>query len=147
MRKLLLLTVVGCLAGAVQHLAAEDYWEQVHTDGQVNGRFWNGATMEGKMSFLMGFTGGLVHAKLIHEAVTVENSYPFSMTNGEVGKALDRFYDTPENMKIPIGFALVICRQRLEGAPEAEIQEHILVFRRYSTTPVIAPVAPTTAKQ
>jgi hypothetical protein len=146
MRRFLLLTVV-CFA-ATMHLAAEEsWWEQVHSDGQVNGRFWNAATMEGKMSFLMGFSGGLAHAKYIHEAVTVENSYPFSMTNGEVGKALDRFYDTPENLQIPIGFALVICRQRLQGTPEAEIQEHILVFRKYAAATGTPAATPATAKQ
>jgi hypothetical protein len=59
----------------------------------------------------------------------VENSYPAGLTAGEILKALDRFYDTPENIRIPIGLALTICRQRLAGLSEVDAQKNILVFR------------------
>jgi len=70
-------------------------------------------------------------------------------TGGQAANTvLDRFFDTPENMLIPIGMGLVICRQRLGGVTEEKIQDITLTFRAYAANPIplTAPVPPTPVK-
>jgi len=113
-----------------------------HTNGTANGRFWNDLAPNQKSAYLNGLWDGLAQAKGFLNAANVESLYPLGLTNGEIDKALDRFYDTPENIQVPIGWALVICRQRLQGVDESEVQKHILTFRQYAViAPTLTPAA------
>jgi hypothetical protein len=103
----------------------------LNTNDMANGRFWNDLAANQKSIYITGLADGLSHAQGLHHGeADVWNSYPLGLANGEIAKALDRFYDTPENVQIPVAWALAICRQRLHGEAESEVQNHILSFRQ-----------------
>lgn len=106
-----------------------DQWRTLLTWGVANGRYWNQLLPVQKVHYVQGFMDGVAMAQSIDSAVNAPKSIPYGLTNGEIIKSLDRFFDTPENVQIPISLALFICRQRLDGVAEAEVQKHILGLR------------------
>jgi hypothetical protein len=113
-------------------------WDQWHTGNQANGRFWNDmATIENasgsteKSTYLMGFADALT----LPEA---KNVFPYGLRTEEIVKALDRFFDTPENLRITIANALVVCHERLAGMAEPDLQKLILKMRALSAPPTNA---------
>jgi hypothetical protein len=58
-----------------------------------------------------------------------ERDWPKSANVGEVGKALDQFYEDPANMQITVLHAIVPIKMRFEGRDPKNIEELILLAR------------------
>jgi len=74
-----------------------DQWRTLLTWGVANGRYWNQLLPVQKVHYVQGFMDGVAMAQSIDSAVNAPKSIPYGLTNGEIIKSLDRFFDTPEN--------------------------------------------------
>lgn len=112
--------------------------DTMKTNNQLNGRFWRPLNDTAKIHFLAGYWVAL-------DAVSMTNSdgsfekyktglkvfYPAKLTATEVFKALDMFYETPENGPIAICFALSFISSRSEGNLSEEVlQERLRSLRK-----------------
>jgi hypothetical protein len=85
------------------------------TLGFVNGRLWNGSNIDMKLSYIVG----------IAEAVSLTSGDVFryfgrNLNAAENAKAVDRFYEDPGNLPVPVSFALQIVAMKANGEkPEA----------------------------
>jgi hypothetical protein len=100
------------------------------TNGLLNGRFWKAQTTAQKEIFLLGYATGsydgalLVSARAGHDGTPVlKELFPTGMSPAEVALAVDRFYATPENIRVVINAAIKIVAMRTAGADEAKIQK------------------------
>jgi hypothetical protein len=82
------------------------------TDGQPNGRFWNYISADAKFGFVIGYCA----------AATGPLKCPTEAEFGEIEKATDRFYQDPENLRLPIAVSVQVFARRLEGMSEATIR-------------------------
>ena len=48
----------------------------------------------------------------------------------DIIKGLNRFYDQPENLKLPVRIALHILAMKVAGKPPAEIESELAGYRR-----------------
>jgi hypothetical protein len=110
-----------------------------------NGRLWKAIAGEApKTAYLAGYLNGITFAlgstpptkgQSLEENLKSINElrsrlFPFGLTVNEVKTALDRFYDTPENLPIPIANALTIISGRASGIDEPTLQQMIANLRR-----------------
>jgi len=114
------------------------------TGGFCNGRFWNALDDQTKLAWVEAYSNGVTYALLTtaisargadpsrdQEAVTarIQSIFP-SLTWGEVRKALDRFYDSPENGPIPMPEAVRVLSMKVAGVPQAEIDRRVAHMRQ-----------------
>jgi hypothetical protein len=90
------------------------------TEGQPNGRFWNQIPADAKFGFVVGFCA----------AATGVLSCPAEAQFGEIEKAIDRFYQEPENLRLPVAVAIQTFARRLSGMSEANIQAFLESARK-----------------
>jgi hypothetical protein len=116
----------------------QDGWASMHTGGLVNGRYWNRLdNAQFKAIYVIGFSDG------VNQAGKPDDKklwFPWGMSNAEIVKSLDRFYDTPENLRIAVTNALIVCSARLRGMSEEDVQKMVLLMRQGSVD------KPTTSK-
>jgi len=93
------------------------------TNGMCNGRHWQ--VFMDKGNYLVGFLDGLRAARSPSRPYIPE---PLSMV--ELVKAVDRFYQEPENLAIPVPEALRIVALKANGAPQSEIDSVSAAARR-----------------
>jgi hypothetical protein len=85
------------------------------TLGFVNGRLWNTASIDMKVSYIVG----------IAEAVALMSGDLFryfakDLSPQEEAKSVDMFYNDPGNLAVPVSFALQIVAMKANGGkPEA----------------------------
>jgi hypothetical protein len=113
------------------------------------GRFWHIMHDEGKVAWLMGYHDGLLEAALaasvfanpnttVEEGIKLQAritqvNFPSGMTYPEIAKALDQFYDTPENLRIDLRDGLQIVLLRSAGMPPSTIEDTIAKYRKQAT--------------
>ena len=90
------------------------------THGLYNGRFWG--TLERKadlkLVFLLGVNDALTDGAPEHYDVYL----PKGVTNRETIQAVDVFYVTPENLRVPIMWALSVVSLRAKGGSTEEVE-------------------------
>jgi hypothetical protein len=133
--------VVFAIVLAVWQPLNADPPDDWYTDNMLNGRFWNGLKGEGEWAqgyFLMGYldrhntTDQMGWAPSCALDTKEADMWPKKLKVGEVAKLLDRFYDEPENLNIPIRFALHIVATRSAGKSEGQIADETLLCRKLS---------------
>lgn len=63
-------------------------------------------------------------------AATGSLACPTQAEFGEIEKAIDRFYQGPENLRLPIAVAVQVFTRRLEGMSDATIQAFLESARK-----------------
>lgn len=89
----------------------------VRTGEMSNGRMWASMSLDIKVMYLTGIKDILIATKPPEETQYLPGRYSV----GEVAKSIDRFYDSPENILIPVVFALRVCIMKFNGASPALI--------------------------
>jgi len=85
------------------------------TLGFVNGRSWNNATADMKLSYIIGIAEASSLA-----GVDVTRFVAKNLSPAEDAKGVDRFYEVTENLPIPVSFAMQIVAMKANGEkPEA----------------------------
>lgn len=107
---------VVCLVGGGLLFAADKPEE---TLGLRNGRFWNSLADEARPFFLIGMLEGWQFHQLRAGAFTVKEAKAFwtstSFTIGDLGDMLTSVYSEPENLDLPIGWAMMACHAVKRG--------------------------------
>jgi hypothetical protein len=115
------------------------------TGGFCNGRLWNVLDEQTKLAWLEAYSNGVTYALLTTAITTrvndapsqvyasvsakIESIFP-SLTWVEVRKALDRFYDSPENGPISMPEAVRVLSMKVAGVPQAEIDKRVAYMRQ-----------------
>jgi hypothetical protein len=90
----------------------------------LNGRFWMGLADLGedvilfKTVFVMAATDGLSETPPQKRSLYI----PGSLTNAETVAALDAFYKVPENLPVPVMWALSVVSLRAKGGSQADVE-------------------------
>ena len=124
---LLFLIAAVALCGQTVPGNSNPEWQ---TGGLLNGRFWNAQTKTMKESFVLGYaTGSYDAALLVFERAgrdgtpLLKELFPGGMNPSEVAQAVDKFYATPENIRVVVNAAIKIVAMRVAGADDAKIQK------------------------
>lgn len=106
--------------------------------GHVNGRFW--VLLDDTHGARPGEATGIIKGLLlmgmkdaVEEVGTPEQRAAHiaeSLNVEEIGKALDVFYKAPENLPVPIVWALRVVALRAKGADLAEVEKVIAQCRK-----------------
>lgn len=94
-----------------------------------DGRFWQHLTTPPgtKFSYILGISEGVTFVGSLFQ----RNVYfPNSLSSDEFIKAIDKFYDQPENLPIPIMQAMRMVTARVNGADPVAIEKEIATLRR-----------------
>jgi hypothetical protein len=128
--------------------AQNDLERQYKTGPQYNGHFWVDMAPEHKVAYLSGY-GDALNTVTLLDGPAVNGVFPFGLRMGEIVKGIDRFYDTPENLRITIAGAIAVFNARFAGVSEDKIQKGILELREEAAAALRAdrPAAPPTAQQ
>ena len=99
--------------------------------GHVNGRFW--VLLDDTHGARPGEAAGIIKGLLlmgmkdaVAEAGTPAQRATYfaeSLNVEEIGKALDGFFNAPENLPVPIVWALRVVAMRAKGADLAEVEK------------------------
>ena len=103
----------------------------METGGALNGRFWTGIQLDGKRMFLTGFVEGF-HVASAQDSSRGQIDQAWLPQHGIVDdavKGLDKFYAQPENLRLPIIFAIRVFAMQVAGKPQPEIDRSITGFR------------------
>jgi len=106
---LLLIVILGLPLAAAPPAQDPDM-----TCGQENGRAWHDMDSPTKVGFILGLRATMAHLA-IRGVVDLEQRHRYlvdQLTFGETARAVDRFYETPENMPIPILWAMEVIANR-----------------------------------
>jgi hypothetical protein len=132
-----LLVMLGCGFVLVASGLAQDRiprMDTVITAGLFNGRFWVTAESATKTAYLAGYHD---HEIVFSDATAPdvasaekENALWPPLTIGEISKGLDNFYGQPENLDLPIRFALRVLAMKVVGRPQPEIDGWVTAYRR-----------------
>jgi hypothetical protein len=124
--------IAALAVGLAGIMMAETNQERWNTCGLYNGRYWQDFATD-EMHHL-AFLGGVM--SLISAQEDKDNKWIWTqkMTVGEMSKSLDKVYQDPANMRIPIVFALAVASSRFNGATEKDITMFEVKMRRYAQT-------------
>jgi len=112
MLKAILVLTLCASSVCAQSTASENF-----TAKMVNGRGWVLMSDVQKFTYLTGI-------KDILFAIQPENAKMFSVDGfrtDETAKSIDLFYAVPENLRIPIVFALSVSSAKFKGASQAQL--------------------------
>ncbi len=98
----------------------------------MNGRGWTKMTGPMRAVYVMGLTNGLRYGDVVCEKSSLAELYIAPATIEEVVKALDRLYEDPANVWIPVLNALGIYVRQLDGATAEEIANEVVGLREYA---------------
>ncbi len=105
-----------------------------------NGRLWNVLNSGEKTIYVQAFIEGLsasgVERKIIDEYTAS------AATVGEAKRGIDQFYQKPENLALPIFFALRTFTDKVKGVPAADIDAKLAAVRKYYSSIVVTPATP-----
>jgi len=152
MRRYIVVLVISSLALSFRCLA-DELAEQIKTLGQVNGRYWQSLSFDSKVTFLIAFDEGYKLAaprgitwnlqkivgdekaaavdKEIKEMFKLESYLPEGMSYGEIAKGVDRIYESPENLVIPVKDVLTLVTRKVHGASQADIDQSAARLRGF----------------
>jgi len=149
MKKLSLMALIFA-ALAVPFLAQENAPDQ--TAGYYNGRFWAKLGASGKLGWVTGYVDGLstgltVAGSKDAPGKTAAAAFPFDMAFGEIVKAVDQFYEAPENARIPLWVALFGVNHKAHGDSPAQMEDWAATQRKQwsqdrSAVPISLPIDP-----
>jgi hypothetical protein len=107
------------------------------SEGLLNGRYWNAQSAESRVDFIVGYSEHLTIAEATGWKEEDGTYFPHSPVSfGEIAKGLNRIYDAPENLNIPISFAIYVFQLRVTGKSEPYIAVRLEYLRnRYSAQP------------
>ena len=129
-----------CVAIALIAVSASAQAPKV-TAGLHNGRAWIDSDEGTRVAFLMGYSD---HHIVFADAPIRDNGirskypsadsqesdwWPAHLTFGEISKAVTKFYDEPENVRLPIRYALCITALRVRGTAPSEIERLTAFYR------------------
>jgi hypothetical protein len=99
---------------------------------EVEKLVWLHAYREGLMAAIMASYEGRGESFVVARDLVpkMRGLYPEDLTNGEVGSALDSFYNTPENAPVPISFALQAINMKAVGVEQSKIDSFVAGSRR-----------------
>jgi hypothetical protein len=120
--------LLGLITGM---LCLAQFPSSMETGGALNGRFWTGLQLDGKRMFLTGYAEGL------HVASASDSAYdqiaqtwlPQHGITDDAVKGVDKFYVQPENLRLPIIFAIRVFAMQIAGRPQAEIDRVMVGLR------------------
>jgi len=122
--KCALLLVVLSLAIPCQ--AQKPNIEDHFTKGTLNGRFWNSLPEDSRLWFILGYCEGTSQFWL---------ACPTEVENGELVKGIDRFYQEPENLRLPVITAMAVFTQKVRGASPTLIESLMKAARDFADKP------------
>jgi hypothetical protein len=106
---------------------------EIMTMDHPNGNLWKSWNDTGKLSYLLGLREGL--GTLLDKVPKTESPTYFSpaMTFSQTETAVDRFYEDPLNVRIPIFVALKLVTMKANGAPQDQIYSELTLDRQISS--------------
>src|SRR5262249_38465290 len=123
-------------------LAAQN--KDIVTTGMVNGRFWKHLDLTAKTFYVQGYREGVIQIatpvsdlwRLGHcsdasatgssiEQATMQMFHGYTIKNGEIISAIDRFFEDPLNARIRIMDAIIVVLEQARGASPQEIEGNI----------------------
>lgn len=110
---------------------AQDGWE---TASLYNGRAWVGMeTTATKAMYLRGLYDGQFNAGVLLGLGNVEkqmDNKPLGVSPKEIVAILDMFYSDQSNARVPIFYALVWAKKKIDGADVRELDDFAAKLRR-----------------
>ena len=107
------------------------------TEHMLNGKMWIDLENIAKLMYISAFLDAVSLAS--NDAPKMEEHFSNSrMTRNEIAKSIDNFYTTPENLAIPIPYAISVTKLRSTGANPEEIETLIDKFRRLAAASATA---------
>jgi hypothetical protein len=103
-------------------------WGPVH--GISNGRAWQAGTQTAKIYYIRGAFDALLVAAFSEQS----QYFPANLVARELAKAVDHFYEEPENLPIPIVKALRLVTMRARGEDPGVVEKAIATERRWAMT-------------
>lgn len=100
--------------------------ENQRTLGFLNGRTWNAANADMKVSYMTG----LLEMIMLTPDADMLKYFGRNLTTAENSKAVDRFYEEPENLNIPVPFALQIVAKKANGESPDAVENFAATVRR-----------------
>lgn len=135
-RLLLLVLSLGVCGPAQDSIKESDpSTATLKTAGSWNGRFWRTLTEDQKITFLLGYSEGVLVAAMAessdfeHYRKVSDRLWPRALTVREVRDSLDQIYATPENGPIGLPNAVFIVVQRTNGVDEQTLQKKLADMR------------------
>ena len=110
---------------------AADLSEMLTMD-HPNGHLWKSWTDTGKIAYLLGLREGL--GPLMDSAPKTEGQtyFPPATTLSQTETAVDRFYEDPLKIRIPIFAALHLVTMKANGVPQDQIYSELTINRQIS---------------
>ena len=100
--------------------------EDTSTDGPLNGQLWRLISPEAKAAFILGFSEAL----WVEKGEAKSKYFPLRLQADELSAYLDRFYENPENIIIPVFAALEVITLRSNGTDPQALEVRLSVYRR-----------------
>jgi hypothetical protein len=100
-----------CVAGAVG--------TDERTSGLINGRGWSRLSPSARIFFIFGYCEG-----------SAGFGCPLHLPYGKIAEGVSAVYRAPENLRLPIGFALVAFSLKCLGKPDAEVEKYLVGARQ-----------------
>ena len=104
--------------------------------GFVNGRFWNSLPSSVGVLFLTGYFEGFSKAILeflnhdtADKVESLQSANIPSVTNGETMAAINRFYEDPANLNIPVWRAIRVAVLKFAGRPAQKVEAEMEAAR------------------
>jgi hypothetical protein len=131
MRRTLQLATVALLLCGVAAAADADIY---HTSTLFNGRFWQTLDDKEKLIYVAACRDAIDMITTTEHAADGKDAIKNSVaslqiwvsgdfTIGDYGKALDSFYATPENVRVPIIMALRYCTVKFNGMSSKNLED------------------------
>ena len=105
------------------------------TGRDLNGRGWLNAEGYARSMYVSGVQSALHNFPSDNGQLVT----PAHMTVGEMCAALERFYAEPENLPVPVVFALGIVTAKAAGTDPATVEKMAATLRRIASETAAAP--------
>jgi len=106
--------------------------DRLHTAGLVNGRAWSRMDDASKSFYVAGSLDGITMACGSDQW---KKLFASDLNVGDVVKSLNKFYEEPTNIAIPITGAMSIVKSKAEGASADSIEKATALFRQIAASP------------
>jgi hypothetical protein len=125
LKRATLLLLAAALLATFCH-AQKSSTDDQKTNGLLNGRFWTVLGDSSKLVFVLGYC---------EAAVGLAVPCPSQSEFGEIVKGIDRFYQEPENLRLPFMTAQRVFAMKVAGASATEIEAVMNAAREYAERP------------
>jgi hypothetical protein len=99
--------------------------EDGRTLGFLNGRTWRDESADAKISYM----SGLLEMLLLTPGADASKYFGRNLTASENSSAVDRFYEEPANLFIPVPFALQVVAMQANGASSDDTEKFTATVR------------------